>query len=49
VLASSCQIWLSIPFHIDPIALTACTVITGLNFLSAGVCNELFGIGLGMG
>jgi NAD(P)H-quinone oxidoreductase subunit 5 len=25
---------LSIPFHIDPIALTACTVITGLNFLA---------------
>ena len=31
---------LSIPFHIDPIALTACTVITGLNFLA-----QVFAIG----
>ena len=31
---------LSIPFHIDPIALTACTVITGLNFLA-----QIFAIG----
>ncbi len=31
---------LSIPFHIDPIALTACTAITGLNFLA-----QVFAIG----
>ncbi len=31
---------LSIPFHIDPIALTACTAITGLNFLA-----QIFAIG----
>jgi len=31
---------LSIPFHVDPIALTACTVITGLNFLA-----QVFAIG----
>ena len=31
---------LSIPFHIDPIALTACAVITGLNFLA-----QVFAIG----
>jgi NAD(P)H-quinone oxidoreductase subunit 5 len=31
---------LSIPFHIDPIALTACTVITGINFLA-----QIFAIG----